>query len=487
MDQASLKEASEKQRAVWQKYRREKPELFQRGKPLNDEEILKTIGIRVFVKNRPKGYLRLFPQDFVVEEVDLNGQITSVEPALDIEEQLSKLSRDEEQRTLYADLVKVNLAQFDLTQLLMDRFGLARKQIGFAGIKDTVALTAQKISFRDFIDLEELSKAEFTNFYLQNFHFGKGVMAPGMLKGNRFTILIRTEKEVTPEFLFQNLSRLQEGGCLNYFHLQRFGGLRLMAHVIGAYLARGEFEKAVLATLCHSSPYEILLIKRKREAAKKLFPDFAKIEEMYAELPITFQTELRLLLYLKENPKDYLGALASIPEHTKIWVMAYLSYLFNSLLSDTVLKKQKLPREISSLFSRDGEGQKIYAPWLKKHGTENYFQNLRQLGNLFILLDKKQPTKIYPEIIKAGIVPEGVIISFILPKGAYATTLLANLFELTTGTAGLVITKDTVPPWVKKTEYDVKASLGLGSVLKVKEILGEAMKRKDETEEKKEK
>ncbi len=84
--------------------------------------------------------------------------------------------------------------------------------------------------------------------------------------------------------------------------------------------------------------------------------------------------------------------------------------------------------------------------------------------------------KIIPEIHSYKITAEGLAITFSLPKGAYATTMLMYLFNSVTGYP--------VPEWLKTGYVDTKEVLGTGSLSEIKEKLGEdidkIMVRKDE-------
>lgn len=444
--------------------KQQRPEAFNTTKEVIEEEVLDSIGIGGLPEGRRKGFLRYFVHDFIVEEItDKDKHITTEVEGLDGWEK-----PDEKEKTLYCEMVKAGISHYNAISSLAQYLEIDENKIGFAGIKDTFALTSQRIALR-FANLEKVKNTKIPGLFLKNCRPGKGTILPGELKKNRFTMLIRTDKHVDRDWIFERLAELQTNGYLNYYHIQRFGGLRMHSHRLGAYILRGEIEKAVLEALCHTSPYDIQIIKEMRNQAREDFPNVEKIEESYSKMPVIFHHELQIIHHLKEHPGDYKGALKAVPGQVKIWVRAYASYLFNSYL--TALKKQgeKIPNQIPLLLSDEEEDHSIYMPWLNKHKTAGFHRRNKAFFHLLNLKHRMHNTKIYPTILKAAVIPVGVIISFELPKGSYATTFLTNLFQLYEG--------DPVPTWVQTDEIDAKATMGTGSVEKDKKILGKFMER----------
>ena len=117
------------------------PERLDRPAPTDPEKILGEIGVTFLSPRRPSGYIRLFPQDFIVEEVLLDGTVVPIVSS-------EKFKDSEDCRTLWADLIKVALpwphAQADLLESLDVEGG----KIGHAGIKDAFAVTSQRLSLR---------------------------------------------------------------------------------------------------------------------------------------------------------------------------------------------------------------------------------------------------------------------------------------------------------------------------------------------------
>lgn len=449
----SIHEAWLKEREIFEEYKRTNPKLLVLF-PSSEKEMLSRIGIKTEFQSRSKGYIRLYPQDFIVEEVSRDGEISEIEP------KENKIVPAVFPFTLYTDLVKTEISTSDALNSIAKIIEMKPSKIGCAGLKDVKALTSQKIAFPN-INLgifEKIEKISIPNLFLTNFNFGKGSIHAGEIFGNRFAIFIRAEKEIDEKWLSQKLDRFKKEGFLNFYQIQRFGTPRYLSHFFGRLILQGRYKEIILAFLAMSGLREIPLIKERRKEAEKFFGDWKKMEEIFRKFPYTFRNEIRLLSYLKKNPKNFIGALIFLEDQTTLWVYAYISYLFNLLLS---LNGLDLPEEIP-LLSGGLKDQKIYDFWLKKDRTENFEKNLSPFK--FIRLKRRfVKTRIVPEKIIFKVLPEGIVLSFILEKGVYATTFLMNLFEMKQGLP--------LPEWVDAKEYDIKKILGIGFIEKAKEVL----------------
>uniref|UniRef100_A0A7C6A008 tRNA pseudouridine synthase D n=1 Tax=Thermus tengchongensis TaxID=1214928 RepID=A0A7C6A008_9DEIN len=148
------------------------------------------------------GTIRLLPEDFQVEEV----------PAY--------LPSGEGEH-LYFLLEKEGLTTRQVVEFLRDEVGVPEKAIGVAGLKDKHAKTRQWFSIpRQHEDalclLENLRGVRLLDASL---HTNK--LRTGHLKGNRFRILIRGAKD--REKAEAILKALAEKGLPNYYGPQRFG------------------------------------------------------------------------------------------------------------------------------------------------------------------------------------------------------------------------------------------------------------------------
>jgi len=451
----NLQAAWQKQEEIIKRLKKEKPELIIPEKQRQEEDVFNEIGILNMPKNRPLAYLRLFFEDFIVEEITADNKIVRVN---DIGN--NNYKRSEKEKTLYAHLIKMGLTTNAAVEKMAQELEFPGA-IGYAGLKDDKAITAQLIAMRKGrLSIEEIEKKEMQNIILTNFYFGKDNIRPGYLKGNLFTITVRTKDKINEEELAIKLENIGKYGILNYYQSQRFGGVRLTSHKIGKLIMQGNYELAVRYLLFKTNQYEMPLIKELKKQAEKVYPNWLEIIKLFEKLPYSFRYELKVANLLKNHPKNYIGALREIKDSITICLYAYSSLLFNKYLSEYSKSKGCIEEEFPLLISPDPSDSLIYKKYLAEDNTENFLKNLLPL-KITYLARRKVKARIIPENISFKVFPAGAVISFSLPKGAYATTFLANIFEL--------YEDEPVPEWVRDNEIDAKELLGQGSLKEIKE------------------
>lgn len=454
----NTKEAYQKQQKIIEHYKNAQLELITRKKLQSEKEILDEIGITNIPQNRYLAYFRLFPQDFIVEEVALNNEIVRVN---DFKEYKNNNEKEFDERTLFAHLIKIGIPTNVALERISNACEIDIKKIGISGLKDADAITAQMIAFpRARISPKEISEKNIENVILNNFYYSKGSLNPGDLKKNCFTITIRTAENLEENIIRARLDVISKYGVLNYFQNQRFGGLRLISHKLGKLIVRGEYELAIKYFLLKSNEYDIPLVQNLRKEGEKEFPNWTKLKTIFEKFPYTFFNELRVLNYLEKNPDNFIGALIEIKDQTQIWVYAYSSWLFNKYLSDYSRINGCVDEEFPIMTDDRSPGARIYKKYLEEDGIRNMSKNLYPFK--FIQAKERYIKGRMPVMdIKYKLFDKGVILNFSLPKGSYATTFLMNLFELYQGLP--------IPEWVSDEEIDPKEMLGQGSIAELKE------------------
>ena len=140
---------------------------------------------------------------------------------------------------------------------------------------------------------------------------------------------------------------------------------------------------------------------------------------------------------------------------------AYASLLFNRYLSDHATSRGVTDERFPLLLSSDQADHEFYREYLREDNIKDIFSVLKPFKFLY-WAKRDWAGRIFPKNIKAEIFKGGAVVNFFLPKGAYATTFLTNLFELHE--------EAPIPAWVNKTEIDAKELLGQGSLARVKEV-----------------
>lgn len=298
----------------------------------------KELGIEVYASESLGigGKIRQLPEDFLVEEVLIDGSKAKISWA---EAEASKLAGGG--RYLICVLAKRNWDTIRAVKKIAKRLGISPQRIQFAGIKDAKAVTAQHISIRG-VAPEQLVRVKVKGISLRLQGFSREMIFPHLLFGNQFHITIRAISH-SPSTIEKRLKNIQNellnlGGIPNFFGHQRFGTIRPVTHVVGKFLVRGDLKGAALTFLAKPSPYEY---PESREARKRL-GNTQNFEEALRYFPSHLGYERSMLDYLAKKPNDFVGAFRRLPQKLRqLFVQAYQSFLFNKFLSERI--KRGLP------------------------------------------------------------------------------------------------------------------------------------------------
>ena len=318
------------------------PSLFESRTFIEDEEALLEFGIFIPGKDHlGTGTIKFWPEDFIVEEVGEDGMVSSITEEVRLE--------DAPGETFYATLVKCGLSTIEAATDLAKLLGVKKEQVAYAGIKDKDAITAQRISVRG-STRAALEKASSPHFFLKDIHAGAGAVSKGGLKGNRFTILSRSPKELAGkagEEAARALERVDAQGFYNYFYLQRFGTPRLNNYHLAYYILKGDYERAVKDLLSLTSERELPYFKQVRVRMGELWGRWDEILELIEPFPLIFSHENNVVRHLLNHPEDYLGALKTIPDQITLWVYALNSLFFSLYMTLFIQHSCSEPEEVS--------------------------------------------------------------------------------------------------------------------------------------------
>ena len=297
--------------------------------------IEKQLGIKTFASKThgTGGMIKHIPEDFVVEEVLVDGSRAELAPELP-----SQVVG--EGRYLICLLVKRDWDTLLAVRKIAKQLGMSERRVRIAGIKDKKAVTAQHISIEN-IKLKHLKRIRIDDIHIYPLHYSPNMIFPHMSLGNMFHLTIRNisySDHVIQERRSNTVSELHTlGGIPNFFGHQRFGTIRPITHLVGKALAQNNLEKAALLFLAKPSLYEH---PQSREARQRLM-ESGDFKEVLDDFPRKLLYERLMLFHLAKHPKDYVGAFRRLPERLRsLFLQAYQSYLFNRFLS------QRLRREI---------------------------------------------------------------------------------------------------------------------------------------------
>lgn len=172
------------------------------------------------------GEIKVRPEDFLVEELPL------YQPSGEGEH-------------LYLFLQKRSLSTFEMINIVADHFGVSKREIGFAGLKDKKAITRQVVSVhlpgRRFEDIPSFEHEKISVLWA-DMHANK--LRRGHLAGNRFSIRVRGVKPTDVIHAGRVLEQLAKTGVANRLGRQRFGLLE-NNHIIGRLMINADHQSAV--------------------------------------------------------------------------------------------------------------------------------------------------------------------------------------------------------------------------------------------------
>ena len=320
------------------------------------------------------------------------------------------------------------------------------------GIKDAKAETSQYASCEQTKNLPRDIITPKTKLTLLGFL--RTPLSKSALIGNSFKIKInQTSNNDIHPFL------LELNKIANFYGLQRFGSERMVTHLVGKALLERNYNKAIEYLLSYTSKYDSKFSKEIREKSR----DPKNYQKLIKILPKGMDLE-RLMLYTLVKGKDSIAVIRSIPINIRrLFVQAYQSYIFNKCLSSALLCNEDIQKckdgdlcfeiEKPLVFGKirrfregiDSNNDVIpairlvgynYQPGKNRfdHITKRILTDenisptafyLKDLQELSLQMGFRQTSLCCNEFSHFGMLE----LSFKLPKGSYATTLLRELIK----------------------------------------------------------
>ncbi|MDP7080838.1 MAG: tRNA pseudouridine(13) synthase TruD [Candidatus Undinarchaeales archaeon] len=279
---------------------------------IDPPELERRVGIRCYRSSVPGigGSIKTQPEDFMVSEV-------------------SDIPADPEGPHVVFTLRKRRWDTMGALIRLGRELGVAMQAFGFAGNKDRQAVTEQKVSLMG-VEPDKLLALSIPGIKVVDVYRTRRKIKLGMLRGNRFTIVLRDIPE--PEGLGERLDTIEEqlgGVAPNYLGIQRFGASRPNNHLVGKALVKGDLEGALAEFLWADHPNEA---PRSREARAELAKD-RDFEGALERFPYGLTYERAMLRELSRG-RPPAAAFRVIPKKLlRLLIHAYQGLLFNRILS----------------------------------------------------------------------------------------------------------------------------------------------------------
>lgn len=360
------------------------------------------------------GRIKQIPEDFVVGEISADAKA------------------NDGGDYVHFTLTKKNWDTIRVLKEISKRVHVSQKRFGFAGTKDRRAVTTQRVSVWK-VSQEDLEKVNITDLVLSDFSTNYDRINLGDLVGNRFEITVRKiaddEKNIRQHI--NEISSELKSGFPNYYGLQRFGIQRPITHQVGKEILKRDFEQAVRIYLGKSYGVEDSI----SDSARARFWDSGDYSEAIKSFPKHLGYEHALLNHLVKKPTDHIGALRNFPKKLRwMFVHAYQSYIFNRSLSEYILggfDVERLP-----LAGYETGLDDITAEILKAEGIVRDDFKIRQMPELSSKGEYRDCYTPFEDFELGSVSSDDqnggfskATVSFSLPKGCYATSLLREYMK----------------------------------------------------------
>ncbi|HEX7033115.1 MAG TPA: tRNA pseudouridine(13) synthase TruD [Nitrososphaera sp.] len=221
-----------------------------------------------------------------------------------------------------------------------------RIRLRVMGIKDAKAVTTQYAgSDRIMRDPPAELKSTHTRLTLKG--FTKRPLGKEFLAGNRFEIIIQNPHSKDLSELVPQIYKIG-----NFYGLQRFGSERLVTHLVGREIVKRNFKHAVELLLSYTTEYDTPMSREIRNKSS----DPGNYRQVLKMLPRGMDIE-RLVISALVAGRDPVAALRAIPiTIRRLFVQAYQAYIFNKCLSAAIVRGEDLvqPKEGDLCFEMEG-------------------------------------------------------------------------------------------------------------------------------------
>lgn len=382
------------------------------------------------------GVVKESPEDFRVEEIPLYLPCGEGEH-------------------LYLTVEKRGMTTFDMVDRLARALQVKKQDIGYAGLKDARAATRQTVSLPR-VCAEQALALDLDGITVLSAAYHRNKLRTGHLAGNRFEIRIRGVDPYALGRAQDILHVLQMTGVPNYFGEQRYGVLG-NSHLIGGAILRGEFDRAAREIIgnpeCIDNP-------RWRQAAE-LFAA-GRPEQALEALPRQMRQERRLILDLAQGQPAKKAVMKMPHKLLRLYLSAFQSNLFDRIVTmrldtldvlwpgdlaykhdngacfvvtDPAAEQPRADRlEISpsgplyglKVTLAQGQAGILEESLLDKEKLD--LDSFRVGGGLD-LEGARRPLRIPLSEIRVRQEDSDLLLSFSLPKGSYATSVLREVMK----------------------------------------------------------
>jgi tRNA pseudouridine13 synthase len=338
-----------------------------------------------------------------------------------------------------------NHALFEIERELHMRFRVM-------GIKDAKAVTSQ------YAGMERVMRNPPTQLMSRHTRltlkgFTKQPLEKRFLAGNKFEIRIYNARSSDLSSFIPQVIKVG-----NFYGLQRFGSERLVTHLVGREIVKRNFTQAVSLLLSYTTEFDSQMSREIRNKCS----DPKNYRQVLKILPRGMDIERQVLSILVAG-KNAIAALRAVPIMIRrLFVQAYQAYIFNRCLSRAIMGGEDLLQPQAGDLCFEMEGRVTFGRIIKFNpdSKTKLVPAIRMAGYSFqpgkgrfenitraILQEEEvDPKEFYikemQELSHQGGFRQAplwctdfwyerdpLMVSFKLPKGSYATTLLREIIK----------------------------------------------------------
>jgi tRNA pseudouridine13 synthase len=250
--------------------------------------------------------LKQQPTDFQVEE------LTDVRPGSQGSFALYRLEKE-------------GLGTPEALQALCQRWKLDARNVSSGGLKDRHARTTQ------FVSIWHGPRRGLKQQRLHVHYLGQlaHAFSSDQVTGNRFQIVLRDLSRRRVEIIEAGIAAVRQEGVANYFDDQRFGSVGRNRSFVAVKLIRGDYEGALRLALVEPYEFDATPQRELKQRIETAWGNWSVIQSRLPPGPVQ-----GLVAHLAARPGDFRGAFARLPAHLKsLYLSAYQSHVWNRMLA----------------------------------------------------------------------------------------------------------------------------------------------------------
>ena len=383
------------------------------------------------------GAIKESPEDFLVEE------IPAYQPSGQGEH-------------CYALIEKRGIATLEALRRISKTLGVQERDLGYAGMKDTVGVTRQTVSIPR-VPVEKVLSLQIPGITVLSAVLHGNKLRLGHLKGNRFQIRVRDVLQGAVGHAEAALAILEKRGVPNRFGSQRYG-VQGNSHDIGAAMLRRDYKTAVDVLIGDPAAVSDERWRQAIEAYRR-----GELAESLALFPGQFRGERELLSRLLQRPEAFDKAFNTVqPRLKRLYLSAFQSSLFDQVVEqrlDTLeqvaegdiafkhengacflVKDAAAEAQRAATFEISATGPMFGCTMMQAEGAQGELergvlaaQELTlesfNLSGGLRMEGERRPLRVPLTGAKVREEAGDLVLEFALPRGSYATSVMSEIMK----------------------------------------------------------